>query len=290
VSRGRFAVDVLAGWLLALGTVYAAHTLLPAAFDVDDLGQRLTGCPTRGDGVSAALAAAGLGPDARSPIAGCASAASLVLPRVPWSLLPFLIACAITVPLASAFGAVGAARRGSLVDLALTAFVILLHAVPGVAVALFVQSGVRALGLPGVGAGTLGGRGAGASLVGPTLTLTCGLLPGLTRLARAGWREALGQGWWSTARDEGRATFALALRFGTPIALHAPIQQLAWAAPRWIVGAAVVETVFGWPGVGGLLAKHAAAGDGPVVAFGVTLAAAIALTIGLVSPPPAGRR
>jgi peptide/nickel transport system permease protein len=284
VSALRRLRDAMTGWTLALALVALAQTVLPVVFATDDLGGRLGACPSSDRVIDVATAWAGLGPNARSPIAGCSTAAAILLPRVPWSALPFLLACAVSLPFASALGLLGAWRRGRTLDRGVTAFVVALHAIPGVAVALWIQAGVRAVGLPGLGAGALDGRGFGASVIGPTLTLACGLLPGLTRLSRAGWCEVLGAAWWATARDEGRATLQLALRFGTSTALHAPVQQLAWAAPRWIVGAAVVETVFGWPGVGSVLARHAAAGDAPVVAFGVTMAAGFAAIASWVAP------
>ena len=276
--------DAAGGWLVALLVVAVAQTALPAVLSTDDAGARLGGCPVSETTLDVGLAWAGLGPNARSPIAGCATAASLVLPRLPWSALPFLIACGVAVPGASALGLLGAWRNGGVVDRAVTATVIALHAIPGVAVALLIQAGVRAAGLPGLGAGTLDGRGWALSVIGPSLTLACGLLPGLTRLARAGWRDVLASAWWANARAEGRASLRLAVQFGATAAMHAPVQQLVWAAPRWIVGAAVVETVFGWPGVGTLLARHAAAGDASVVAFGVTVAAAFAALLSVAVP------
>lgn len=94
------------------------------------------------------------------------------------------------------------------------------------------------------------GWGRAQQLVLPVLALSLPNLAYAARLVRAGLLEAWESDWYRAARARGLAPSTLLLRQAAPVAL---LPLLAWIAPAAInllSGSAVVEQIFGLPGLG----------------------------------------
>lgn len=95
-----------------------------------------------------------------------------------------------------------------------------------------------------------GGWGRMDQLVLPVLALSLPNLAYAARLVRAGLLEAWESDWYRAARARGLSSSSLLLRHAAPVAL---LPLLAWIAPAAInllSGSAVVEQIFGLPGLG----------------------------------------
>ncbi|MBE5316380.1 MAG: ABC transporter permease subunit [Xanthomonadales bacterium] len=95
-----------------------------------------------------------------------------------------------------------------------------------------------------------GGWGRAVQLVLPVLALSLPNLAYAARLVRAGLLEAWESDWYRAAQARGLSASSLLLRHAAPVAL---LPLLAWIAPAAInllSGSAVVEQIFGLPGLG----------------------------------------
>jgi len=128
----------------------------------------------------------------------------------------------------------------------------------------------------------LGGYGTPAHLVLPALTVAFIGAPWYARMLRSSMLDVLGMDYVRTARAKG-------LRRPTVIRRHvlrnalAPIMTMAGMDfGRRLGGLLVVETVFGWPGVGTLLLTAINELDVPVIMGTVLVAAAFTISVNLI--------
>jgi peptide/nickel transport system permease protein len=115
------------------------------------------------------------------------------------------------------------------------------------------------------------------ALVLPLLTLVLAVLPELTLPLVAALHHELRADYATTAKAKGLAIHQLLRRHALPNALLPLFTSLASLLPTLLAGTVVVETVFGLPGTGRLLAEAAASHDYPIVVAGVLLVAAARL-------------
>ena len=88
------------------------------------------------------------------------------------------------------------------------------------------------------------------------------------------WNEPNNKSHWDFENDPGWQTFARMTRLaGEAIAAEAP------GLPRVLGGIVVVESVFGWPGIGQLAWQAIQRVDIPII-MGVTLVSAFAIVLG----------
>jgi peptide/nickel transport system permease protein len=125
----------------------------------------------------------------------------------------------------------------------------------------------------------IGGYGSFAHLVLPAITL--GILGGgwYARMARSSMIDVLRQDYIQTARAKGagerRVVFVHALRNAAlPV-----VAMVGLDVGIFMSGAVVVESVYGWPGIGQLAWQAIQRVDIPII-IGVTLVAAVAIVIG----------
>jgi peptide/nickel transport system permease protein len=109
----------------------------------------------------------------------------------------------------------------------------------------------------------------------PAITVALGSIPYLIRLMRANARETTGETYVRSAVLRGISEPALSVRHVLPNAAPPIITALGLQLAGLIGGLIVAETLFGFPGLGQLIVKSAAARDAPVVE-------ALALVIGTV--------
>ncbi len=187
----------------------------------------------------------------------------------------------LTILLATAlgigFGLVTALRPSSLTDHLMSAIAMLGISTPSffLALVLTLFFALHLRWLPSIGAGGF------EHLILPTLTLTAALMANTTRMTRASLLDVLNADYMRTAYAKGlRPTRAL-LWHALPNALI-PILTVAGLQTSYLLGgAALVETVFSYPGVGWLLVESIVARDFPVVQAAILFVAFATVLVNL---------
>lgn len=186
----------------------------------------------------------------------------------------FLIAILVGVPV----GIVAATRVRGLFDNAAMFFALLGQAVPSfwLGAVLIVVLSLKLQLLP------TSGRGDIRHLVMPALALaplTVGLL---IRITRASLLDVLQQDYVRTARAKGVGEGTVVLGHAFRNAMIPVLTIAGLQAGALLGGAVVTETVFGWPGLGGLAVNALYTRDYPVVQGVVLLSAFIFVAVNLV--------
>jgi len=200
----------------------------------------------------------------RSPVS------SLVMARLPATLL--LLSAAILAELAIGMtaGIIAAVDRGKMADR-----LIMLLAFVGVSTPRFVM-GILLLYLFSVELGwfPIGGYGTASHLVLPALTI--GVLGGgwYSRMMRSSMVEVLNQDYIRTARAKGAGEGRVVLIHGLRNAFLPILAMIG----QFMSGTVVVESVYGWPGVGQLMWESIQEIDIPVI-MAITLVAAVAIVV-----------
>jgi len=125
----------------------------------------------------------------------------------------------------------------------------------------------------------IGGYGTFHHLVLPSLTL--GLLGAgwYSRMMRSSLLEVLRQDYIRTARAKGLARWKILLRHAMPNAILPIIAMIGIDVGLFMSGIVVVESVFGWPGIGQLAWQAIQRVDIPII-MGVTIVSAFAIVLG----------
>src|SRR5262249_26790285 len=108
----------------------------------------------------------------------------------------------------------------------------------------------------------------------PALVLSLSTLPSLTRLTRAAVLDILTREYVVVARAKGLSPLLIAARHVLPNALVPIVTLLGLEAASLLTGAAVVEYVFAWPGIGKMAIDAALVRDIPVI-VGLAIAAGV---------------
>ena len=214
----------------------------------------------------------------RSPVA------SLLVSRLPATLL--LLTAAIVAELAIGLlaGVIAAVNRGRGLDRAVMLFALL-----GVSTPRFVM-GILMLYLFAVELAwfPIGGYGEFRHLVLPALTI--GVLGGgwYSRMTRSSMVEALQQDYIRTARAKGAREIRIVLIHALRNAFLPILAMIGIDMGQFMGGSVVVESIYGWPGVGQLMWQSIQEIDIPVI-MAITLIAAVAivlsnLVIDLIAP------
>jgi len=191
-----------------------------------------------------------------------AAVATLIWERLPNTLFLVVSGLALAIIVGVAIGAVMAAWAGRLPDRVLTIINLLLYSTPGfwVGLMLILLFSVKLGWLPANGFATIGVELHGVDwlldrlqyAVLPVLTLSTFFIAVYGRLTRAAMLEVRQQDFVRTARAKGIAPTRVVTRHVLRNALM-PITTVAGVHFAALVGgAAVTETVFGWPGLGRL--------------------------------------
>ncbi|MFT4150026.1 MAG: ABC transporter permease, partial [Paracoccaceae bacterium] len=125
----------------------------------------------------------------------------------------------------------------------------------------------------------IGGYGTFAHLVLPALTL--GILGSgwYSRMMRSSMIEVLRADYIRTARAKGLSRARVILRHALPNAILPIIAMIGIDIGIFMGGIVVVESVFGWPGMGQLAWQAIQRVDIPII-MGVTLVSATAIVLG----------
>ncbi|WP_333870042.1 ABC transporter permease [Cypionkella sp.] len=201
--------------------------------------------------------------------------ATLIMARLPASLLLMAAGIAAELVIGLAMGVIAALWRGRAVDsgLMMTSFVTVSAPQFVVALLLLYIFAVKLGWFP------IGGYGTAAHLVLPALTL--GILGSgwYARIMRSSMIEVLRADFIRTARAKGLARSRVILRHALPNAILPVIAMIGIDIGIFMGGIVVVEGVFGWPGIGQLAWQAIQRVDIPII-MGVTLVSACAIVLG----------
>ena len=213
-----------------------------------------------------------------------------IMERLPNTLELTTTAILIGVLLAVPLGITGALRRGSKIDHALTALSVAGVAVPSFWLALLLvllfSIQFKTWGLP-----FLPSSGAYSPLVGfdpldrlshlilPALVLSFGYLAIWSRFGRSSMLEVLSQDYVRTARAKGMSERRVVYIHALRNAVLPLVTLVGLELPALVSGGAVVEIVFGWPGIGRWALDRAFGHDYTAV-MGIVTFAAILVILG----------
>lgn len=204
----------------------------------------------------------------------------LILQRLPGTLLLMVTALSLALLLGTVLGSVMAAWAGKWPDRLLSVVVLLLYSMPGFWVGLMavVLFSVKLGWLPSDSNMTIGGNLTGWSmvvdrarhLVLPSLALASFFVAVYARLVRTSMLEVQRQDFMRTAHAKGLHPFLIQLRHALRNALIPVTTVAGMHLGNLLGGAVVIETLFGWPGMGRLALEAVLARDFSVL-LGVLL-------------------
>jgi peptide/nickel transport system permease protein len=214
--------------------------------------------------------------------------ATLILDRLPATLLLTGAAFAFAVVLGVTLGALAARRVGRWADSLITVLALTFYATPlfwvGLMLVLFFSVWLEWLpsfGMMSVGANLTGLAvvvDVGKHLLLPALTLGLFYMAVYARLTRATMLEVADQDFVKTARAKGVPEGQVVRRHVLRNALLPVITFAGIQAGQLIGGSILVETVFAWPGIGRLAFEALLARDYPVL-LGVFFATSVMVVL-----------
>lgn len=213
---------------------------------------------------------------------------NLIMARLPDTLLLLMSALLLAIVLGILVGWAMAAFAGSWLDRALSVLVLLAYSMPAFWLGLMaiVLLSVNLGWLPSGGNMTVGANLSGWALftdrlhhiIMPALTLALFYAAIYARLMRATMLEVRQQDFIRTAAAKGLHPAVLQLRHAIPNALI-PVTTMAGIHLSGMFGGAmVIETVFGWPGMGRLAMDSMLARDSSVL-LGILLLSSMVVII-----------
>ena len=215
---------------------------------------------------------------------------SHILDRLPNTLELTVAAVLLAALLAVPLGVAGALRRGSLIDHLATTVSVAGVAVPafwlGLLMILVFSVTFHAWGLPWLpsgGAFDPADEGSVAGrllhLVMPAIVLSFGYLAVWSRYTRSSMLEVLSQDYVRTALAKGMSHRHMVYVHALRNTVAPLITLIGLELPTLVGGAAVVEIVFGWPGIGQLALERALAHDYTTL-MGLATFTGVAVVIG----------
>ncbi|GAA2577366.1 ABC transporter permease [Dactylosporangium fulvum] len=193
----------------------------------------------------------------------------VISPRLGPSVVLVLFAWLLTVVVAVPIGLYSGVRLRGRRDASLTFVTLIVAAFPEFVLGLIlaIVLGVWLAWLPvdstAVSAGGL--FDSPTAYVLPGITIALGTVPYIIRLMRANAREVTSETYVRAAVLRGVTEPSLSLRHILPNAAPPVVTALGLQFAGLIGGVVVAETLFGFPGMGQLLAQSAASRDAPVV-------------------------
>jgi peptide/nickel transport system permease protein len=187
---------------------------------------------------------------------------SIILARVPPTLLLLVASTLLAVGVGILLGAIAARFRNRTADAVISVVALLLYATPTfwIGLMMIVLFSVDWGILPSGGLVTIGGGHTGFAwvldvawhLVQPAVALSLFYLAVYARLTRATMIEAYGEDFVRTAIAKGLTSRRIALKHVLPNAILPTVTMAGVQIGSLLGGAVLVETVFSWPGIGRL--------------------------------------
>lgn len=199
----------------------------------------------------------------------------LIAARLPASLMLMVVAIITELIMGLTIGVIAALRRNRTEDHALMIFSFVSISAPQFVIGILLLY-VFAVQL---GWFPIGGYGTPLHFVLPAITL--GFLGGgwYSRMMRSSMIDVLAQDFVRTAQAKGLSRFRIITRHVMPNAILPIIAMIGIDIGLFMSGIVVVESVFGWPGIGQLAWQAIQRVDIPVI-MGVTMVSATAIVMG----------
>ncbi|MCA0272002.1 MAG: ABC transporter permease [Proteobacteria bacterium] len=201
--------------------------------------------------------------------------ATLIAARLPATLLLMVGAITCELIFGLTLGVIAALKRGRPIDTGLMVGSFVAVSAPQFVVALLLLY-VFAVKL---GWFPIGGYGTFAHLVLPSVTLGIMGAGWYSRMMRSSMLDVLRADYIRTARAKGLGRLRVILRHAMPNAILPIVAMIGMDIGIFMGGVVVVESVFGWPGIGQLAWQAIQRVDIPII-MGVTLVSAIAIVLG----------
>lgn len=209
--------------------------------------------------------------------------------RLPNTVLLGGVAMAVALLVSIPSGILSAIKQYSLFDYIVTTVAFFGISVPSFWLALvLMQIFANQLGwLPAVGMHSVREQLSGwpavvdviEHLIMPAIVLAMPSMACWTRYMRSSLLEVIGQEYVRTARAKGLRERAVILRHVLKNALIPLITLLGLSLPVIVSGAFIIETIFGWPGMGRLGINAIMARDYPLI-MGVTMMSSVLVALG----------
>ena len=204
-----------------------------------------------------------------------AEVSELIAARLPASLLLMVAAIVTELIMGLTIGVVAALRRNQFADHSLMIFSFVSISAPQFVIGILLLY-VFAVQL---GWFPIGGYGTFAHLVLPSITLGFLGAGWYSRMMRSSMIDVLAQDFVRTARAKGLSKVRIITRHVMPNAILPIIAMIGIDIGLFMSGIVVVESVFGWPGIGQLAWQAIQRVDIPVI-MGVTMVSATAIVLG----------
>ncbi|CEJ14886.1 Glutathione transport system permease protein GsiC [bacterium YEK0313] len=186
--------------------------------------------------------------------------ASLIFDRLGATALLMVAAMTVSVTLGMLLGAIAAIRDRTLVSHVIVIFAVVSYATPlfWVGLMLIIVFAINLGWFPTSGIITVGADYAGLRavldvlhhLVLPAVALSCFYMALYTRLMRASMLETLGLDFIKTARAKGLGDRKIVLKHALRNAVLPVLTMAGVQVSAMLGGSVIVESVFGWPGLG----------------------------------------
>ena len=201
--------------------------------------------------------------------------AALIMARLPATLLLMLGAIVAELAIGLSLGVLAAVRRGGALDqsLMITSFVAVSAPQFVVGLLLLYVFAVKLGWFP------IGGYGHLSNLVLPAMTLGIMGSGWYSRMMRSSMIDVLRSDYIRTARAKGLGRARVLALHAMPNAILPIIAMIGIDIGIFMSGIVVVESVFGWPGIGQLAWQAIQRVDIPII-MGVTLVSACAIVLG----------
>ncbi|WP_010272477.1 ABC transporter permease [Paenibacillus senegalensis] len=207
------------------------------------------------------------------------SAFSLVMERLPATMLLGVVSMVVAVLIALPLGVLSATRKNSFLELFVTSGTVLGKAMPNfwVGIMLSLIFSVYLQWFPVSGSGTA------AHLVLPAITLGASFAAYIARLTRSSMINALQQDYVRTAKSKGLGPSVVVYKHAFRNALIPVVTIIMMQTGSVLGGALITEMIFAWPGLGQLLVQSINAKDMAVVQASIVVIAAIVIIVNLIT-------
>ena len=205
-------------------------------------------------------------------------ALELVMNRLPATIQLALLAFIVSITLGITIGVISVTKPGSWFDFLGKTLAMLGQAMPEFWI------GIMAILIFSVQLGWLptSGRGGLQHFILPSLTLGWYSAASIMRLTRSSMLQVMGSEYIKTARLKGNPERVVVWRHALRNALIPIIAMGGMQLGRLLGGAVIVETIFGWPGLGQLILEAINTRDYTVVQTGVFITSTFFILLNLV--------
>ena len=187
--------------------------------------------------------------------------------RAPATLRLGFMSLGLAILLAVPLGAIAAVKRNTIFDrLSITISIIgsvLPNFVLGIVLILIFSLVLRML--------PSGGSATWRHYIMPIMAMSFGSMASIARLTRSSMLDVLRQDYLDFARSKGTREKIVVAVHALRNALIPVVTIIGMQFGSIVGGAAVVETVFSWPGIGSLIVSSASSRDFPVIQYGIIM-------------------